>query len=69
MSEKLTRKAYKHEISTQDELDFLVQWIKVATELHPNLQGQVNSIAIKFTDKFVGIEPNGTLSICKVEKG
>ena len=61
----LNRKPSCHEISTQEDVDFLVQWIKVAMYLNPNLQGQINSISIKLTEKFVGLDQGNILSIEK----
>jgi len=61
------RNPYKHEISTQEELDFLCAWIRVAFEVSPELRGKVNSHSIAFTGKFVGLDNTNTISICKVE--
>lgn len=57
------RKRNKHEISTQEDVDFLVSWIKTACKLDLELRGKVNAVSINFTDKFVGLCPRGVLSI------
>lgn len=61
------RNPYSHEIATQEDLDFLVKWLNVAFEQFPEMRGKVNSISIKLTGKFVGVDQSNTLSIEKVE--
>lgn len=62
------RKSFSHEISTQDELDFLISWLQVLFQIDPNIRGKVNGLSISLTGKFVGIDQSNTLSICKVEE-
>lgn len=62
------RKYTAHEICTQDDLNFLAQWMKVLFELSPEARKKANSVSIMLTGKFVGIDPQGILSVEKVEK-
>lgn len=58
----------KFQITTKEDLEFLASWLRAAFELNPNLRGNINSISIKFCNKFIGIDQSGTISIEKVER-
>lgn len=64
---KPERKAYLHEISTNEELDFLIRWMRVLFQRYPNIRGEINGISINLTGKYVGIDQAQTISIEKVE--
>lgn len=61
------RKPYDHEISTQEELDFLIDWLQVLFQVNPDIRGKINGYSIALTGKFVGIDQSNTIQICKVE--
>lgn len=69
MSDKFpNRKPYSHEICTQEELDFLINWLNVLFRCDSDIRGKVNSYSIAFTGKFVAVDQSGVIQICKVEK-
>jgi len=61
------RKPYKHEISTQDDLDFLCNWMQCLFQVDPSLRGKVNGMSISLTGKFIGLDNTNTLTVEKVE--
>lgn len=65
---KPERTPYLHEISTKEELDFLIKWLRVLFDTYPDAQGRINSISIKLTGKFIGVDQAGAVSVEKVEE-
>lgn len=61
------RKPYQHDISTQEELDFLCNWLQVLFQVNPDLRGEINGYSIALTGKFIGLDLSNTISVCKVE--
>ena len=61
------RKRYLHEISSNEELAFLIRWMRVLFDIYPNVRGEINGISINLTGKFIGMDSSQTISIEKVE--
>ena len=57
----------RHGINKPEDIDFLVNWLKVLCDLYPDARGRVNSISISLTRKFVSIDSTNFIEISKVE--
>lgn len=61
----------KHNIKTQDDIDFLVNWVKTALSLSElkdfNLRGLTNGITIDLTDKYLVVNSDNEFYIDRAE--
>lgn len=58
----------KHNIKSKEDIEFLIAWNKVLFVLYPEARGRVNSISIKLTGRFIGIDQADFMDVCVVEK-